>query len=259
MCGTPGHPGMIELLLIGIGTGDPDHLTGQAIKALNRADLVLIPRKGSAKADLADLRRDLCQRFLTQPARLVEYDLPVREAGNPDYGDGVNDWHDAIAATHAALIRAHLGRSGSVALLVWGDPSLYDSSLRIADRLRAQGMALAVEVVPGLTSLQLLTAAHAIPLNTLGEPFLVTTGRQLRESGMPEGIKTVVVMLDGENSFATLDPAGIRVYWGAFLGMPNQILLAGPLADTGPQIVARRAAARAEHGWIMDIYLLRCA
>ncbi|MGL6209164.1 MAG: SAM-dependent methyltransferase, partial [Paracoccaceae bacterium] len=42
---------MIDLTLVGIGTGNPDHLTLQAIKALNAADLVLIPQKGAEKAD----------------------------------------------------------------------------------------------------------------------------------------------------------------------------------------------------------------
>ena len=37
---------MTTLWLIGIGTGNPDHVTGQAIRALNGADLILIPKKG---------------------------------------------------------------------------------------------------------------------------------------------------------------------------------------------------------------------
>ena len=54
-----------------------------------------------------------------------------------------------------------------------------------------------------------------------------------------------------------LDPDGLAIWWGAYLGMANQILDAGPLAEAGPRIRARRAAARAAHGWIMDVYLLR--
>ena len=244
---------MISLVLIGIGTGNPDHLTLAAIKALNSADLVLIPRKGAAKADLADLRRAVCEQFLQNPAtKMVDFDLPVRDPGTPDYLHRVNDWHDAIAAVWRSAITEHLGDIGRVALLVWGDPSLYDSTLRIADRL-----GVAVSVVPGLTSLQLLTAAHAIPVNGLAEPFLVTTGRKLREAGFPDGVDTVVVMLDGENSFRSISATGIDIYWGAFLGMEAEITLSGPLAIIGPQIVTARAVAREAHGWIMDIYLLR--
>ena len=114
---------MIDLVLIGIGTGNPDHLTGAAIAALNRADLVLIPEKGG-KADLADLRRDICERFLTSGARVVGFDLPTRNDATPGYLDRVSDWHDVTADLWRQAIARHLGGGGTVALLIWGDPSL---------------------------------------------------------------------------------------------------------------------------------------
>lgn len=248
---------MVHLSLIGIGTGDPDHLTLQAIRALNSADLILIPRKGADKADLAELRRSICAAHVRNIAQVVEFDLPKRVTSGASYLDSVNEWHDAVAASWAPLIAAHRPQGGKVALLVWGDPTLYDSSLRIASRLCAGGLELRTEVVPGLTSLQLLTAAHAIPLNTLGAPVMITTGRHLRDQGWPEQVDTVVVMLDGECSFQRLPPKDVTIYWAAYLGMPQQMMLAGPLASTGLRILKARAAARAEHGWIMDIYLLR--
>lgn len=244
----------MHLFLVGIGTGNPDHLTRQAEKALNGADLILIPQKGAGKEDLADLRRAIVDAVVTNPAtRLAGFDLPVRDDGIADYRERVDRWHDAIAAVWAETIAAHPG-ARKVALLVWGDPSLYDSTLRIAARLSP---APKVTVVPGITSLQGLTAAHAMPLNTVGEPFTVTTGRQLRDAGFPPGVDTAAVMLDGECSFQSLPPAGLTIWWGAYVGMPEEIVLSGPLETVGPQIIATRAAARARHGWIMDIYILR--
>lgn len=246
----------MELLLVGIGTGNPEHLTLQAIRALNSADLVLIPEKGADKADLADLRRTICEEVLTNPAtRLAGFPMPVRDPATPDYLARVNDWHDAIASRWAAAIDAHPDAK-RVALLVWGDPALYDSTLRIAERL-ARSRPIEVTVIPGLMSPQVLTAAHGIPLNLLGAPFLVTTGRRLRDEGWPDGVDTLVVMLDGEASFTNLQPDGVSIWWGAYVGMANQIIDHGPLAEAGPRILATRAAARAAHGWIMDIYLLR--
>jgi precorrin-6A synthase len=243
---------MTALDLIGIGTGNPDHLTLQAIKALNAADLVLIPQKGADKADLAELRRAICRQVITNPAvKIAEFDLPKRDAANPDYRQGVDDWHDAIAKVWRATIAAH-GDPARVALLVWGDPSLYDSTLRIAARLT-----LSVTVVPGITSVQGLTAAHGIPLNEIGAAVTFLTGRQLADTGWPDSADTLVVMLDGKCSFQTVDPAGIFIWWGAYVGMAEQIILSGPLASIGPTIVATRAEAREKHGWIMDIYLLR--
>lgn len=243
------------LSLIGIGCGDPGQLTLRAVHAINSADIILIPRKGEDKSELAELRRAICAEVLTNPAtQLIEFDLPVRDSAREDYRAGVDDWHDAVAAAWSREIAAHLGGGQRVALLIWGDPSLYDSSLRIARRLDP---APSIEVIPGITAIQALCAAHAIPLNEIGEPFLVTTGRRLREGGWPEGANTVVVMLDGGAAFQSLDPNGLHIWWGAYLGMPQQTILAGPLGEVRAHVASLRAEARARHGWIMDSYILK--
>lgn len=246
---------MIELLLVGIGTGNPEHLTLQAIRGLNSADLVLIPRKGSDRADLADLRRSICAEVVTNSAtRVVEFDLPRRDRTVADYRRGVDDWHDAIAKVWSDTIRSELPDGGSVAFLVWGDPTLYDSTLRIASRLEP---APRVRVIPGITSIHALAASHAIPLTDIGAPFLVTTGRLLRDAGWPAGVDTLVVMLDGDCAFQHLDPAGVVIWWGAYVGMAEEITLSGPLAESTPRILQARAEARGAMGWIMDVYVLR--
>ena len=247
---------MIDLHLIGIGTGNPDHLTRAAIAAMNAADLILLPRKGDAKSDLIDVRRALCAEVLTGQTQVIAFDLPDRDPDAP-YRDAVDQWHDAIADAWAAQITAYLPNGGRLALLVWGDPSLYDSTLRIADRLRAGGMAMTVTVIPGITSLQALTAAHAIPLNEINAPVTITTGRQLRTQGWPAGVDTIAVMLDGECSFTQIAPEGVTIWWGAYLGMPEQLCISGQLRQVSAQIQQERQAARAAHGWIMDTYLLR--
>lgn len=244
---------MTELLLVGIGTGNPEHLTLQAVRALNSADLILIPRKGQNKAELAELRRVICEEVVTNPTtRIAEFELPKRDADNPDYRKGVDDWHDAIASVWTEAMDG-LPHQARVALLVWGDPSLYDSTLRIAARLEP---APDIRVIPGITSMQGLTAAHKIPLNTIGAPVLITTGRRLREEGWPDAADRVLVMLDGECSFQHLSSDGVMIWWGAYVGMQEEILLSGALSEMTDEIIETRAAARASHGWIMDIYLL---
>jgi precorrin-6A synthase len=246
---------VLTLSLIGIGCGDPAQLTLAAVSAINAADLILIPCKGEEKSDLAELRREICARVLTNTrTRLVEFDLPVRDADREDYRGSVDDWHDVVAAVWSREIKAHLGTEGRAAFLIWGDPSLFDSSLRIARRLDPLPD---IEVIPGVTAVQALCAAHAIPLNDIGAPFIVTTGRRLREGGWPPGVDTVVVMLDGGTAFQSLDPAGLHIWWGAYLGMPHQLLFSGPLAEVSGRIVEARAEARAQHGWIMDSYILK--
>jgi len=235
------------IAVIGIGTGSPGHLTVAAIEALNRADVLFVPDKGADKADLAAVRRAIIARFCTRASRQLGYAVPRRNAANPDYGRGVADWHAALAASFTGLIAA-VPEGGTGAFLVWGDPGLYDSTLRI---LEAVTTPIRIEVIPGITAIQALTAAFGMALNRIGEPVLITTGRRL---GPVE--TDTIVMLDGRLAFRDADP-GLDIFWGAYLGTPDQLLIAGRLGEVAEKIVAARAAARARHGWIMDIYLLR--
>lgn len=138
------------------------------------------------------------------------------------------------------------------AFLAWGDPSLYDSTLRILDMV-AQHVEFTYDVIPGVTAIQALTARHRIPLNEVGEPVLITTGRRLRERGLSGAS---VVMLDGDCAFLGCPPE-TRIWWGAYLGTPDEILADGTVGEVGERIAATRADARQRHGWIMDTYLLR--
>jgi precorrin-6A synthase len=140
--------------------------------------------------------------------------------------------------------------------LVWGDPSLYDGTLNL---LRDVAGRTGIEIVsiPGISSVAALAAAHGLILNRVGTPVLITTGRRLVEQGMPRDVDDVVVMLDGRTAFADLPDTDLDIYWGAYLGTPDEILVAGDLGAVRDHIARLRTEARARKGWIMDIYLLR--
>ena len=248
---------MRQILVIGIGTGNPDHVTIEAVRALNTVDVVFVLDKGREKADLVALRRTICERYIEdRPYRIVEAQDPERDRAPADYGVAVEDWHAARAALYETMIARELREDGCGAFLVWGDPSLYDSTLRIIDRIVARGrIAFAHRVIPGISSVQVLAARHRIALNRIGAPVQITTGRQIA-GGLAPDADTTVVMLDGDPTFAHLDP-DLTIYWGAYLGTADEVILSGRLGDVAAEIRALRAAARARHGWIMDTYLLR--
>jgi precorrin-6A synthase len=250
---------MRKLLVIGIGAGNPDHMTVQAIDGLNRADVLFIPDKGAKKNDLAELRRQICDRFVTNPdSRRVEFDVPVRAEPAPSYRSTVDDWHEAIAAIYEGLIRDELSHDGCGAFLIWGDPSLYDSALRILERVRMRGnVEFELEVIPGITAVRALAASHRTALNRIGDAVQITTGRRLTEEGLPDNAGSTVVMLDGKCAFNTLDDKDLVIHWGAYLGTPDEVLISGRLGDVGDEIVKTRDEARRKKGWIMDTYLLR--
>ena len=63
-------------------------------------------------------------------------------------------------------------------------------------------------------------------------------------------------MLDGQTAFLNADP-DLHIFWGAYLGTPDEIVISGRLGEIRDQIAETRKAARERHGWIMDTYLLR--
>ncbi|MFK3817104.1 precorrin-6A synthase (deacetylating) [Pseudomonas sp. NPDC089407] len=246
---------MKNLMLIGIGPGDPRQVTYEAVDALRSASVFFVLDKGGDKDELVRLRKAILQRYRPEGGyRLVQVADPLRDHQADDYLGAVQDWHRQRAALYAQLIEQEMGGGETGAFLLWGEPTLYDSTLRILGLVRERGVALRLQVIPGISSVQALAARHQVALNRIGEPLTVLPGRRLVEQG---GIDNVVVMLDGRCTFAQLDDPGLMIYWGAYLGTEDEVLIAGPLAAVKAQILEVRERVRARKGWIMDTYLLR--
>lgn len=249
---------MRRLLLIGIGAGDPDHVTVQAVGALNRFDVLFLVTKDGAD-ELVALRRAVLARHRTagphRTVALADPPRPWRDA--PDYRAAVARWREERAALWEVALRDELHDGETGAFLAWGDPSLYESTLAVVQEIAGRGAPpLELEVIPGVSSVHALTARHRIPLNRVGRAVLITPGRLLAD-GLPGEVDDVVVMLDAGSALAALDPTGLDVYWGAYLGTEDELLISGALGDVAGEIDEARARAKARKGWIFDIYLLR--
>ncbi|MEO9244003.1 precorrin-6A synthase (deacetylating) [Pseudomonas inefficax] len=246
---------MKDLLLIGIGPGDPRQVTYEAVDALRQASVFFVLDKGGDKDELVRLRKAILQRYRPEGGyRLVQVADPARDGQAEDYLGAVQDWHRQRAALYAQLIEQEVGDGETGAFLLWGEPTLYDSTLRILGLVRERGVALRLQVIPGISSVQALAARHQVPLNRVGEPLTVLPGRRLAGQGQ---IDNMLVMLDGQCAFARLDDPALMIYWGAYLGTADEVLIAGPLQAVKAQILEVRERERARKGWIMDSYLLR--
>lgn len=249
---------MRRLLVIGIGAGDPEFVTVGAVAALNRVDVFFVLDKGPATADLTRARRDVCERFISHDRwRLVELADPERDRRTPAYVRAVDDWRDERAALLERALTDELADGQVGGFLVWGDPSLYDGTLRVLESIAAHGeLELEWEVIPGITSVQALTSRHRILLNRVAGAVHLTTGRRLA-AAFPDNADDVVVMLDADLACRAYVDQDLDIYWGAYLGTEDEILIAGKLAEVIDEIAEKRAAARERKGWIMDTYLLR--
>jgi precorrin-6A synthase len=236
----------VRLRVLGVGMG-PQHVTPEVAEALRSCDYVLAAEKGDDDGLLA-ARRAIASEFGIEVVAVRD---PERDRHDPaDYPGAVDAWHQARVAAYEQVI---CERGGTGAFLVWGDPSLYDSTVRIVERL-AQRHAIEYDVLPGISAPQLLAARHRIVLHPVGRPVHVTTARRLREA-VHAGQTNIVVMLGG-----ALDLDGLgdwSIWWGANLGTTSEALASGRVGDVLPDLLAARRRAKADAGWVMDVYLLR--
>ena len=252
---------MKTILIIGIGAGDPDYITVQAAKALNRVDVFFLMDKGPAKQKLRALREALCRQHIKDRAyRFAEAESPPRDTAPADYRASVDALNREKQDVFERMIEGEMEDGQTAGVLVWGDPMLYDSTIRNIEAIAAGGRhQIEYEVFPGITAVQALAARHKIPLNRIAEPVLLTTGRKLAEdfcraSTASSSCSTARTLTGASPSKTHGD---MEIYWGAYLGTPDEILISGKLADVADEIQRRRAEARRANGWIMDTYLMR--
>lgn len=274
--------------IIGIGAGDPGHVTAEAAAALRSVDFFVVAEKRDDDP-LVAARREVLAAHGAADVPIVTVRDPERDRdatsvrSREGYETAVVDWHAARAAVFEQALLDHEGDAG---FLVWGDPAFYDSTIRIVERIVARGvLALEVDVIPGISALQVLAAKHRIVLHEIGQPIHVTTGRRLAEA-VTQGQDNILVMLDGGLACADLvdaeqagderagpdskgvdsagaapagadDPAAWSIWWGANLGTEHESLVAGELSAVVGEIRTRREVVKANAGWVMDTYLLR--
>ena len=251
---------MKKILIIGIGAGNPEYLTVQAINALNRVDVFFLMDKGAAKEKLVAFRKEICERFITgSDYRFAEAKSPELIRDAVDIESCVEELNRDKQAVFEHLISQDMADGECGAFLVWGDPTLYDSTIRIVEAIARSGRHdLDYDVIPGISSAQALAAAHKVTLNRIGRPIEITTGRKIAE-GFPAHVDSVLVMLDPEDAYKRFVDQDIDIYWGAYVGTPDEVLVAGKLKDVAADIERIKGEARRANGWIMDSYLMRKA
>lgn len=248
---------MRTLLAIGIGVGDPDYVTVEAINALNAVDVFFVFDKGESVSDLTEARRVICERHIREDDyRIVEIPDPPRDRETPRYRGAVDQWRTERARALELALERELDDGQCGGILVWGDPALYDGTIRMIESIvAARRVELDYRVIPGISSVAALAARHRITLNQVGGTVLITPGRRLGE--LTDSIDDVVVMLDSHLVCTELRGQDFTLYWGAYLGSPDEVLISGPLDEVIDEVTATRRRLREENGWVMDSYLLR--
>lgn len=254
-----------HLDLIGIGPGNPEWLTVAAVHAIRDLDVLFVVIKEHDVDDLVEFRREILRRYRLEsdgPLRIVELQDPPRPwQSAPDYKKAVATWRRQRLEQWTRAVEDGLGDGERGGFLVWGDPGLFESTLAIVKKMLVAveadgGVPIELEVIPGISSSLSLASRHQIPLNRQGRALQISPARLLAD-GMPKEVDDVIVMLDGRRTFSLIDPTGLDIYWAAYIGTPEEILISGDLAEVRDEILRARAEAEERLGWVFDTYLLR--
>jgi precorrin-2/cobalt-factor-2 C20-methyltransferase len=187
---TPGR-----LIGVGVGPGDPEHLTLKALRALRSADRVYVPETDSARG--APGRAETIVAPHVAPDRLERLAFAMR-----DEARRAGDWDRAGAAI--ASVVAH---GATAAFATIGDPSLYSTFVYVAQSVRALVPGVTVETVPGITALQDLAARSGTVLAE-GDERLALVPWPAGEARLREaldGFECVVVYKGGRELPRVLD------------------------------------------------------
>jgi precorrin-2/cobalt-factor-2 C20-methyltransferase len=140
---------------IGVGPGDPELITLKAVKALQAADIICIPKSHANKPSLAFtmVKNILDQR--KQPAEILELIFPMTkdELGNK-----------ALWTKNAGIIAEKVASGKVIAFITLGDPMFYSTFIYLYQSLKEEYPKLHLEIIPGVTSLTACAASAKIPL-----------------------------------------------------------------------------------------------
>ena len=241
-----------KLYLIGIGPGDPKYLTFEALELIERLEVFLIPEKIGKKKELTQKRLEILN-FVKKgkPYQCIYLPFPERPRGL-NYQEKVKEWRKEKAKIlKETLMKLEEEEAG---FLVWGDPTLYDGHIEIVHHVTEE-TGLSFEVIPGISSFQVLGAKFKISLTELATPLTFHTPRTLRKLKSLD--HPVLVFLDNYETFSLFKKEPLEIYWGAYVGQKSEKFISGKLSEVCEKIKTIRKKLKDEKGYLMEIYLLK--
>ena len=146
---------------VGVGPGDPELVTLKAQRVLQSVPLVCVPQ-ADASADSFAL--SIARSFIdTDRQEILRFAFPTDDA------EAAADVWETAAATLAGRLR----QGQDAAFITEGDPMLFSTFSYVLESIKANYPEIAVEIIPGVSSVMAAAARASLPLVTHGQRLAI--------------------------------------------------------------------------------------
>ncbi len=203
---------------IGVGPGDPQMITLQAIEHLKKLDVIFASQKAEGHESIA---YSVVRKYLRPNAKVsflkfkATYD---REA------------FDAIWAENAKEILKTLKTGQNCGYITLGDPSLYSTFSHLLQNLMKLAPALRVEIIPGVSSVTAASNLLNVPLAIDGETLTLIPSAQIKMEQLrplirlSDNLVFMKIPSDAQALIKSLEEEGLlhHAIWIQKCCLPNQ-------------------------------------
>lgn len=168
---------------VGVGPGDPELITLKAQRILSQVSVIFVPKKDTGHESYAG---SIISGLLRSPTqKVVELVFPMQKSALQSY------WERA-----AEEIWQHLAQGEDCAFVTEGDPLFYGTFVYILSIFQERHPEVAIEVIPGISSINAAAASAMLPLSSGRERVAIIPAtyedKALRET--LESFDTVVLL-----------------------------------------------------------------